>query len=73
VIDEDDKAVRMRTSPFATALTEIPKESIEERQFSTVSEMPNGLVNVLTKEEILDLIAYLRAAGNPEDKAFKKP
>jgi putative heme-binding domain-containing protein len=73
VIDEDDKVVRIRTSPFATALTEIPQSSIEERQFSTVSEMPNGLVNVLTKEEILDLIAYLRSAGNPDDKAFKKP
>jgi putative heme-binding domain-containing protein len=73
VIEEDEKVVRIRTSPFATALTEIPKSSIEEQQFSTVSEMPNGLVNTLTKEEILDLIAYLRSAGNPEDKAFKKP
>lgn len=73
VVEEDDKVVRIRTSPFATALTEIPKSSIEEQQFSTASEMPNGLVNVLTKEEILDLIAYLRSAGNPDDKAFKKP
>jgi len=73
IVEEDDKVIRMRTNPFAMQLTEIPKDSIEEQQFSTVSEMPNGLVNVLTKEEILDLIAYLRSAGNPEDKAFKKP
>jgi hypothetical protein len=33
--------------------------------------MPQGLVSVLTKEEILDLIAYLRSAGNAADKAFQ--
>ena len=34
--------------------------------------MPQGLANSLTKEEILDLLAYLRSAGNPQDKAFGK-
>ena len=34
--------------------------------------MPEGLVNVLTKEEILDLLAYLRA-GAPAPVAASNP
>ena len=33
--------------------------------------MPEGLVDTLSEEEILDMIAYLRSAGNKDDKAFK--
>jgi hypothetical protein len=40
---------------------------------SKVSEMPQGLINVLTPEEVLDLIAYLRSGGDPADKAFRAP
>jgi len=32
--------------------------------------MPAGLVNVLTQEEILDLLAFLLSGGNPADSAF---
>jgi putative heme-binding domain-containing protein len=52
--------------------TVIAKTQIEEIVASSVSTMPEGLVSVLTKDEILDLLAYLRAAGDPQDKAFKK-
>jgi hypothetical protein len=62
----------VRIDPFALELTELKKDDVEERQLAKISEMPQGLINTLTKEEILDLIAYLRAAGNPDDKAFKK-
>lgn len=72
IINEDDKKVSIRTNPFAEALTEVAKEDIETRQPSPLSEMPQGLINTLTKDEILDLIAYLRSAGNPNDGAFKK-
>jgi putative heme-binding domain-containing protein len=72
IIEEDDKIVKIRTDPFALELTELPKSKIEARQPSATSEMPQGLINVLTKEEILDLIAYLRSANDPNDKAFQK-
>jgi len=71
VINETKDAVMIRTDPFARQLTEVKKSNIEEQQLSPTSEMPQGLINVLTKEEILDLVAYLRSAGNPNDKAFK--
>jgi len=72
VIDENDKVLRMRTHPYATKLTTINKADIDTRELSKVSEMPVGLINVLSKEEILDLIAYMRSGGNPDDAAFKK-
>ncbi|MES2571686.1 MAG: hypothetical protein V4710_16740, partial [Verrucomicrobiota bacterium] len=49
----------------------IPKEKIASRRISPVSMMPPGLVNVLTKEEILDLLAYLESGGNPAAPAFQ--
>jgi hypothetical protein len=35
--------------------------------------MPGGLINVLSREDILDLLAYLKAGGNPADPAFQAP
>ena len=32
--------------------------------------MPEGLLDYLSQDEILDLIAYLRSGGNPKDRAF---
>jgi len=70
VLSETKDEVLVRTDPFAKAPTRVIKAEIEERQPSPTSEMPTGLINVLTKDEILDLIAYLRSAGNPKDKMF---
>jgi putative heme-binding domain-containing protein len=72
VVGDDGKTLRVRTDPFALTLTEIAKDNVEAQRQSPVSEMPQGLVNVLTKEEILDLIAYLRSAGDAADRAFQK-
>ncbi len=33
--------------------------------------MPEGLANLLTREEILDLLAYMESAGNRQHAAFK--
>lgn len=71
IINEDDTKVMIRTNPYAENVTEVSKKDIETRQLSPLSEMPQGLINTLTKDEILDLIAYLRSAGNADDAAFK--
>ena len=34
--------------------------------------MPEGLVNTLEKDEILDLIAFLESGGSPDHPDFKK-
>ena len=33
--------------------------------------MRRWLINVLSREEILDLVAYLKAGGNPADPVFQ--
>jgi hypothetical protein len=35
--------------------------------------MPLGLLDTLTKEEILDLLAYVESQANPRTEAFKQP
>ena len=71
VLEDTATSIKVRTDPFATKIREIPKSSIEERRPSKVSEMPEGLINTLTEDEVLDLIAYLRSAGNRSDRAFQ--
>lgn len=44
---------------------------IDDRVASPVSIMPNGVLNTLDKEQILDLLAYLLAGGNADADAFK--
>ena len=34
--------------------------------------MPVGLLSTLTREEILDLLAYVEAGGDPKRPAFQK-
>lgn len=51
--------------------TAVNRDEVEEMIPSPVSQMPEGLVDTLTEEEILDLIAYLRSGGNPDHVAFQ--
>ncbi len=38
---------------------------------SPTSMMPPGLINSLSKDDVLDLLAYLLSQGNPDDPMFK--
>ncbi len=61
VIREDGKAVYVQTDPLQADVQRLPKERITATKDSLVSPMPEGLLNVLTKEEILDLLGWLEA------------
>lgn len=50
---------------------EVKKRDVKSRVPSKLSPMPEGLANILTKDEILDLIAYIESAGNKRHAAFK--
>jgi hypothetical protein len=50
--------------PFA--VTEIAKSDIESQTTSPVSWMPEGLLDTLTKDEILSLLTYLEAGGQSQ-------
>ena len=45
----------------------IPKKEVESRDASNVSSMPAGLLDVLSRQEILDLLGFLEAGGIEHD------
>jgi putative heme-binding domain-containing protein len=50
----------------------IDRKKIEELAVSKISAMPTGLFNPMTKDEILDLIAYLISGGDSQHDYFRK-
>ncbi len=64
VVKEEAEVVHVATNLLTpNSLTQIRKQDIEERISSKISPMPTGLVNGLTREEILDLHAFVEAGG----------
>jgi putative heme-binding domain-containing protein len=71
--EENDEQVVVRPSPLSTQTEIVKKKDIATRRPSKLSIMPQGLIDVLSEEEVLDLIAYLRSAGDSKDPAFAQP
>jgi putative heme-binding domain-containing protein len=54
------------------AITKVAKSEVEEKFPSKISSMPNGMANVLTRPEILDLVSFLETGFNlPEHLKHK--
>lgn len=53
-------------------LTVIKRSEVETSRPTTNSMMPANLLDTFTKEEIANLVAYLRAGGNPRHKIYAK-
>ena len=61
---EDEHVLRLVANPLESEEPEeIPKDSIRERRESTVSIMPESLLNTASLQDVLDLIAYVATAG----------
>jgi hypothetical protein len=72
VIEENDDVVKVMVDPLAKGEpTILEKDEIVGQKVSAVSTMPQGLLNKLTKEEILDLLAYVMAKGDKKHPAFQ--
>jgi putative heme-binding domain-containing protein len=52
-------------------VVEVPKDTIELMAPSPTSPMPAGLLDTLSLEEILDLLAYLESGGDPGHPSFQ--
>jgi len=50
----------------------VDRKTVESIEPSKVSMMPPNLLMMLTKEEILDMVAYILSAGDKNHAAFKK-
>jgi putative heme-binding domain-containing protein len=71
ILEETPDVVKVIENPLAKAEPVVLKKSqIAERSKSTTSLMPKGLLDKLTREEILDLIAYVASKGEAQHKLF---
>src|SRR6185436_12115260 len=61
LVSQNDTQVIIETDRLNGTQETIARNKITELKPSTISPMPAGLVNVLSKEEVLDLIAYIRS------------
>lgn len=61
LISTSEKEVVLEIDRVAGVKESFPREKIEQMRPAALSPMPTGLVNVLTKEEVLDLLAYLKS------------
>ncbi len=64
VKQEDAKSIHIIPNLLTPDVVEvISKSDVEDKVPSRVSSMPEGMLDVLTKDEILDLISFLEAGG----------
>ncbi len=73
VVEESDSELKVLENPLAkTEPLVLRKSDIAERQKSPNSIMPRGLLDTLSHEEILDLVAYIAARGAQDSALFSE-
>ena len=72
VVEETPDVIKLVENPLIkTDPIVIKRGDVVDRQKSKTSIMPKGLLDKLTKDEILDLIAYVNARGNKNHELFQ--
>jgi putative heme-binding domain-containing protein len=65
IVGEDDKGIVIATNPVdSDDRRRIAKAQIESQRVSEISSMPEGLLNTLERDEVMDLLAWL-VSGQP--------
>ena len=72
ILEETADAVVIQPNPLQPEKRTIKKSDIKGRRASKLSPMPPNLVDILSQDEILDLIAYLESAGRKDAPMFQK-
>ena len=72
ILDQNDQQLTVAIDPKApSAVIEIKANEVDEILPGKTSMMPVGLLNTLTREEILDLLAYIQSGGDAEHVLFE--
>ncbi len=72
VLEETPEQVKVLENPLVKAdPVVLKKTAIDDRRKSPNSIMPKGVLDKLSREEILDLIAYVAAGGDAKHKLFQ--
>jgi len=72
IVEETAQKYSLVTNPLTQARMDVNKADVVKKEASKVSPMPEGLLSTFSREEILDLIAYMQAAGKPDAPIYKK-
>ena len=73
LVDEtSDQLTLIPDSLKPDAKITVKKSDVTQRAASKLSPMPAELANVLSKEDILDLLAFIESAGRRQHAAFQK-
>ena len=65
IIKEDPDTLTVHTGPSDALIRTVKKSDLKKRELQNSSLMPVGLLNLLTKDQILDLLAYLESGADP--------
>jgi putative heme-binding domain-containing protein len=68
LISEADGKVVIHTADVDAEPVTIDADEVELIQPSPVSQMPKGLIDALSGDELRDLLAYLMSGGDPNDR-----
>jgi putative heme-binding domain-containing protein len=72
VLEENPDTIKIVENPLAKIEpTILRRGDVLERTRSKTSLMPKGLLDKLTREEILDLVAYVFSGANPQHPLFR--
>jgi putative heme-binding domain-containing protein len=71
LVEETDTRLVLVPNQLTGEKVEVKKSDVASRAPSKLSPMPEGLVNILTRDDLLDLLAYIESAGKREHAAFK--
>ena len=72
IVADDGAKLTVLTNPLAGTKQDVAKADVTSKTLAPVSIMPPGLLNVLTQDEVLDLLAYLESGGHAEARQFAK-
>lgn len=71
IVNLNNDTVRVNTDPAdPNQQVGVDRKKVTKIEPSKVSLMPPGLLNILTKEEVLDLLAYVLSGGDPKNAMF---
>jgi putative heme-binding domain-containing protein len=72
IVADAPQAITIIENPLAkTPPKEIKKADIESKTKSPVSLMPKGMLDKMTRDEIIDLLAYILAKGDAKHPLFQ--
>jgi len=66
ILKEDAETVTIQTGPADSLIQTLKKSELQSRRALSSSPMPVGLLNALSEEQILDLLAYLESGGKAQ-------